>query len=332
MAPSKFRKTKEQKKSRKKGFRGVQKQFLRNSTSEETTDGVRPRSSTAAAVNLVSADNLTTATDRKLLNSSFTEDLQDIRYVTREKAKTEGLGPVKKTKTANGCAIIDLACLENFFNDAVACKICLKKKATFTLFSDEEKRDGLSLKLSLKCSSCLNVVSFNTSKKIKEGAFEVNRRSVLAVNTLKGGRKSLASFCGMMNMPPPVTNNAYNKHLKISALAAVKEAENLMIDAANRLLNLMLRGDPKIADDDEDNAVPVAVSVDGSWQKRGYSSKFGVVFVIGVLTGEILDYEVLSLFCKECSVHEKSEKDSEQFLQWKEKHKQHCSINFEGSS
>ena len=54
--------------------------------------------------------------------------------------------------------------------------------------------------------------------------------------------------------------------------------------------------------------------------------------MIGVLTGEILDYDVLSLFCKECSVHEKSEKDSEQFLQWKEKHKQHCSINFEGSS
>eukprot|EP00795_Rhopilema_esculentum_P003538 gene3538-2023_t len=75
-------------------------------------------------------------------------------------------------------------------------------------------------------------------------------------------------------MPPPVTNNAYNKHLKISALAAVEEAENLMIDAGNRLLNLMLRGDPEITDDDEDNAVPVAVSVDGSWQKRGYFSKF----------------------------------------------------------
>ena len=54
--------------------------------------------------------------------------------------------------------------------------------------------------------------------------------------------------------------------------------------------------------------------------------------MIGVLTGEILNHEVLSLFCKECSVHEKSQKDSEQFLQWKEKHKQHCSIDFEGSS
>ena len=46
----------------------------------------------------------------------------------------------------------------------------------------------------------------------------MNRRSVLAVNSLKRGRKSLASFCGMMNMPTPVTNNAHNKHLKISAL------------------------------------------------------------------------------------------------------------------
>ena len=36
----------------------------------------------------------------------------------------------------------------------------------------------------------------------------------------------------------------------------------------------------------------VSVTVDGTWQKRGYSSKIGVVFVISVEMGEILDYEV----------------------------------------
>ena len=36
----------------------------------------------------------------------------------------------------------------------------------------------------------------------------------------------------------------------------------------------------------------VAVTVDGTGQKRGHSSKIGVVFVISVDTGEILDYSV----------------------------------------
>jgi hypothetical protein len=36
----------------------------------------------------------------------------------------------------------------------------------------------------------------------------------------------------------------------------------------------------------------VSVTVDGTWQKRGYSSKIGDVFVISVEMGEILDYEV----------------------------------------
>ena len=50
------------------------------------------------------------------------------------------------------------------------------------------------------------------------------------------------------------------------------------------------------------------------------------------MTGDILDYEVLSIFCQECSIHGKDKNDSEQYVTWKENHKQHCSINFEGSS
>jgi len=33
----------------------------------------------------------------------------------------------------------------------------------------------------------------------------------------------------------------------------------------------------------------VAVTVDGTWQKRGHSSKIGVVFVISMAAGEILE-------------------------------------------
>ena len=36
---------------------------------------------------------------------------------------------------------------------------------------------------------------------------------------------------------------------------------------------------------------------DSTWQKWGHSSKIGVVFVISVRTGEVLDYIVKTLVC-----------------------------------
>lgn len=53
---------------------------------------------------------------------------------------------------------------------------------------------------------------------------------------------------------------------------------------------------------------------------------------MSVRTGEILDYEVKSLLCKECAAHDNSDKHSPGCLTWKEKHKRHCQINHEGSS
>ena len=36
----------------------------------------------------------------------------------------------------------------------------------------------------------------------------------------------------------------------------------------------------------------IAVSKDGTWQKRDHASKHGIIFVISVETGEVLDYSV----------------------------------------
>ena len=76
----------------------------------------------------------------------------------------------------------------------------------------------------------------------------------------------------------------------------------------------------------------VAVTQDGTWQKRGHTSKNGVVFVISVRTGEVLDYTVKTLFCKACSSHEMDDKESDEYKKWFENHKDICTINHEGSS
>ena len=56
-----------------------------------------------------------------------------------------------------------------------------------------------------------------------------------------------------------------------------------------------------------------------------------VIFAISVDTGEILDYEVKSLFCHECKAHSKMNKESEEYKQWQNTHELNCEINHESS-
>ncbi|GFX08731.1 uncharacterized protein TNCV_4227511 [Trichonephila clavipes] len=72
-----------------------------------------------------------------------------------------------------------------------------------------------------------------------------------------------------------------------------------------------------IAVDENDGKRDLAVAVDGSWQKRGFSSKNGLVTVTSVDTGKVIDVEV---FSKHCICPNKT------------KHLQNCKRNFEGYS
>ena len=71
----------------------------------------------------------------------------------------------------------------------------------------------------------------------------------------------------------------------------------------------------------------VSVSVDGAWQKRyGFNSLVGMVFVISIDTGQVLDYVVKCLFCQKCKSHKNATDE------WKSKHKAERCVNHEGSS
>ena len=61
----------------------------------------------------------------------------------------------------------------------------------------------------------------------------------------------------------------------------------------------------KSKDPNEDTVIETAVSCDGSWQKRGYSSLNGVIMVISMDNGKILDIEPMARTCKSCLLHEK---------------------------
>ena len=51
---------------------------------------------------------------------------------------------------------------------------------------------------------------------------------------------------------------------------------------------------------DRDGVLDISIAIDGSWQKKGRTSKNGIVTVIGIMTGLILDFVTSSNDCQEC--------------------------------
>ena len=82
-----------------------------------------------------------------------------------------------------------------------------------------------------------------------------------------------------------------------------------------------------------DEILDISVSYDGSWSKRGFTSKIGVGFVVDSYTNLILDFSVMSKFCGVCvninSKERKGERPKEETARRRNLHKHECSINVE---
>ena len=132
-----------------------------------------------------------------------------------------------------------------------------------------------------------------------------------------------------MDLPPPVTKESHNNHLKDIEKELKLEAEVKMKEAADRILNILKVEEPErvIVTEDRQEIGEIPVTVDGTWQKRGHTSKIRVVFVLSVRSGEVLDYEVLSHFCQACVSHSNMNKASFEFKEWEASHADQCEIN-----
>lgn len=58
----------------------------------------------------------------------------------------------------------------------------------------------------------------------------------------------------------------------------------------------------KEAVEENEGATDISIAFDGTWQKRGFKSLNGVFTITSVETGKVLDIEVLSKFCRGCSL------------------------------
>ncbi|GFW78189.1 uncharacterized protein TNCV_136581 [Trichonephila clavipes] len=116
---------------------------------------------------------------------------------------------------------------------------------------------------------------------------EINRRFVYAMRTIGQGHAAMATFCGVMDLPPPVAEKSYNNIINKLKLCSKEVAEASMQSAVLEEVTLT-------------NSSDIIISGDGTWKTRGYSSRVGVCSVIGDKTGKCIDAEVMSSFCKGC--------------------------------
>ena len=192
------------------------------------------------------------------------------------------------------------------------------------------KKKGLARLFQLQCSSCPYNQDFFSSREVDQPVkenemqkgggkhMEVNVRAVYGMRAIGAGHSQLEKVCSYLNMPEPMNILAYKKlsdHLKE---AVQNVAEQSMAEVSKDL-----RGD----DEEKD----VAVSIDGTWQRKGFTSTLGVVTAISVEEGKVLDCVILSKSCKGCTRMESIRKsDPLQFKRWQTSHK--CNLNYHGSS
>ena len=211
----------------------------------------------------------------------------------------------------------------NEFISSLACPECLE----CSLFINENyaKKKGLASLISVNFSNCdfsfENYISQNITNDQVQGMkpFEINYRAVYALRTIGVRYSGLEKVFGMFNLPKPMTQKNYDAVSRILGNSAKMAAELSMMEAAEDLRKV-----PGIT-------TYVGVSVDGTWQRRGYSSLNGAVAIISLDKGKIVDVEAMTRFCK--PRQQKKETLSEDgFCDWYDKHKDTCVMNYSGSA
>ena len=117
---------------------------------------------------------------------------------------------------------------------------------------------------------------------------EMHVRDVYGFRSIGVGHTPLTKLCGFLNMPPPMTKNAYGG-LSYWITAAFKQvAKKSMYDASARL-----RWTKQTTD--------AGISVEVAWQRKGFSSTLEVVIAISIDNGKVLDVAILSKSWKDCT-------------------------------
>ena len=186
------------------------------------------------------------------------------------------------------------------------------------------------------CTACGAVINTTFSSDRMDGSkssrvpFVVTRRLVAASMDMGVGHSGIRKLCRFLNMPC-LHHSSFTVHARAIVDACKRVVSEVLSNAAcvarraYRDLDHTIRGD---------NVIDVTVSFDGSWMTRGHSSLYGIGCVVGVVTGLVLDYAVMSRYCQQCAnaCVRYGGKATVDFTEWYRFHERDCNINYSGSA
>ena len=222
--------------------------------------------------------------------------------------------------------MVDLSCINELLPQAAICAECGEGSLSFR----EVKRSGLVPKVAIACESCGHEVSGSLGVKRGTGSrvhHDLNRRAVFALRCLGKGFSGMKTLFSVLGLPKPMARSTFYTHHKSMCVAIKSIAKQSMANAATKVLKV---------NDDADHPERIAVTVDGTWMKRGFSSLHGIVFILSWQTGQVLDFHVMSKHCSSCQ-HWRAKRRAnpvslEEFLAWKAAHQSDCTVNTASSA
>ena len=243
--------------------------------------------------------------------------------------------------------------------------VCPKCQDELVVFMDSSGKKGLVQKLILQCNNgeCSWCHSLFTSTKVRTNSnrFDLNVRSIIAFREVGRGLTNIETFCRVMNMPPPYTHKSYDDVVKEITPRYISAMEQSMSAAAGKVSTETVMpspddyvgdvpppdptaddsvGDVRLSEPTDDNGAPDVsfereelrkcdVSLDGSWQRRGYASLNGFVSCIERCHDKVIDVDVMTKDCRACKYWKGKEEDPG-YNDWVSSH--NCPINHTGSS
>ena len=137
------------------------------------------------------------------------------------------------------------------------------------------------------CASHQTLAPFHTTPKTNR-FYDINRELVLGLRLIGRGYSAATKVLSVLNLPRPVSNVSWTAHTKAIELAAnellERELQNAVLQVKRYKLengDLDANVDSSIADEQlKDIVVDAGVSIDGSWNSRGWSARDGMVAVV----------------------------------------------------
>ncbi|XP_071569569.1 uncharacterized protein [Temnothorax nylanderi] len=214
-----------------------------------------------------------------------------------------------------GYRLINFIAVFSAISNVVVCKQC-KSNVKFT----ESGKRGLGFKIIISCDNC-DKTEVPNCPYIKN-SYEINRRIILAMRLLGIGLNGILKFCAFMDLPRPIFYSFYDKILNTISIGTKAVCTKSMKNAVEKEKTLSI---------EKGKTHGITVSGDGTWRKRGFSSLFGLVSLIGWYSGKVVDIVVKSKYCKQCEYWEKKSGTTE-YSEWLQTHASECNANHEESA